>query len=275
MLESLDAMAHAAAEAWVASAASAIRDRGRFVVALSGGSTPRALYQLMATPRYARRIDWSNVHVCFGDERCVPPDDAQSNYRMTRDTLLDHVPIAAAHIHRMRGEDPPLASALAYEAELRSLFASPTSAAPPAKAQPIEAPPTDAPCFDLVLLGLGVDGHTASLFPHGDAVRESSRWVVAEKVSSVAMWRISLTPPLINRSRQVLFLVAGAEKAEAVREVLSGHRDPDQWPAQAIAPRHGRTTWLLDVSARRTPPAVAPPPRPDLPDSPPAAATGE
>src|SRR5580765_3568353 len=148
-------VAHAAADRLVTAASRAIEASGRFTIALSGGSTPRALYTLLASPAYQDRIDWPRVHVAFGDERCVPPDDPASNYRMARQALLDDVPIPPAQVHRLRGEDPPEVAADAYEQELRALFATP------------EGPPRDATGarFDLVLLGMGDNGHTASLFP--------------------------------------------------------------------------------------------------------------
>lgn len=225
------ALAAGAAEAFVTAAAAAVEARGRFVVALSGGSTPKALYALLAEPVRAAQVDWSRVHVLWGDERCVPPDDPASNFHMAREALLDHVAIPAAQIHRMRGEDDPRTAAAAYERELRALF------------------PAGPPKFDLVLLGLGDNGHTASLFPGLGAVRESARWVVAEHVPEVGMWRLTLTPAAINAAAAILFLVAGREKAAMVARVLQGPRDIDARPAQAIAPVEGRLGWLVDASA--------------------------
>ena len=225
------ALAAAAAEAFVTAASVAVEARGRFVVALSGGSTPKALYTLLAEPGRAAQVDWSRVHLVWGDERCVPPDDPASNFRMAREALLDHVPIPAAQIHRMRGEDDPRTAAAAYERELRALF------------------PEMSSRFDLVLLGLGDNGHTASLFPGLSAVHESARWVVAEHVSEVGMWRLTLTPAAINAAAEILFLVAGREKAAMLARVVEGPRDVDVRPAQVVAPTEGRLCWLVDEAA--------------------------
>jgi 6-phosphogluconolactonase len=232
-------VAHAAANRLVTAASRAIEASGRFTIALSGGSTPRALYTLLASPAYQDRIDWPRVHVAFGDERCVPPDDPASNYRMARQALLDDVPIPPAQVHRLRGEDPPEVAADAYEQELRALFATP------------EGPPRDATGarFDLVLLGMGDNGHTASLFPHRPVVREARRWVVADFVAEVSMWRLTLTTIPINAAYEVLFLVAGADKAAMLARVLEGPYDPDALPAQGIVPRGGRLSWIVDVAA--------------------------
>ena len=238
VLPGVDALMEAAAERLVTRAAEAIGASGRFTLALAGGSTPRGLYELLATPRYARRIDWPQVHVFWGDERCVAPDHPDSNYRMAREALLDRVPVLPSNVHRIRGEDPPAAAAAAHEDDLRRVFSTP------------DGPPREAPgtCFDLVLLGMGDNGHTASLFPGLTAVRERKRWVVAEYVSEVSMWRVTLTPPVINAAADVVFLVSGAGKASMLHRVLQGPRQPDTLPAQAIVPRAG-ATWLVDVAA--------------------------
>ena len=229
----------AAAERFVALATQAIGESGRFVVALAGGSTPKRLYELLATPAYATRVNWSLIHVFWGDERAVPPDDPASNHRLAREALLGRVPIPAANIHRVRGEDVPAHAAAEYEQELREMFVAP------------QGPPDTAPgrSFDLVLLGMGSNGHTASLFPGLTAVRETVRWVVAEYVAEVSMWRITLTPPVLNAAAHVVFLVSGAEKAATLRRVLEGPVEPDTLPAQAIAPVDGELTWLVDAAA--------------------------
>lgn len=236
VVASVDALAQCAAELMVVRAADAIRERGRFIVALSGGSTPRSLFQLLASPSFSTRIDWPHVHVCWGDERCVPPEDARSNYRMACEALLDHVPIPDAHVHRMHGEAVPAVAATAYEAELRALFDG-------------HELHDDFPWFDLILLGLGDDGHTASLFPHGRALHELSRWVVADDIEVVSMWRITLTLPLINASRSVLFLVAGADKADVVQQILAIPSHADVSPAARVAPSRGTVQWILDGAA--------------------------
>jgi len=234
-----DALMEAAASEFVAAARAAIGAHGRFVTALSGGSTPRALFELLATERFASSVDWNHVQVCWGDERAVPPDAAASNYRMAREALLDHVPIPAAHIHRIRGEDPPPVAAEAYERTLRTLFAT-----------PVGPPRSDHRArFDLVLLGMGDNGHTASLFPGLHAVREGHRWVVAESVAEVGMWRITLTPVVLNAAAEILFLVAGADKAAMLHRVLDGPVRPDELPAQVVAPHDGGLRWLVDTDA--------------------------
>jgi 6-phosphogluconolactonase len=234
-----DALTTGAAECFVAVAAAAIRATGRFVVALSGGVTPRALYGRLASAVYNSRVNWPNAQVFWGDERCVPADDAASNARMARDTLLDHVPVPADHVHAVRGQVDPAGAAGAYEAELRAAFGTPVGA-------PARAPGAH---FDLVLLGLGEDGHTASLFPGKSAVRETERWVMAEYVEAVSMWRVTLTPVVINAAAEIVFLVSGREKASILHRVLEGPRDPDHLPAQVIAPTAGRLRWLADADA--------------------------
>jgi len=230
-------LARTAAEEFSRRAEDAIHARKRCTVALSGGSTPRRLFALLADGRepFRDRIDWRAVHLFWGDERHVPPDHPESNFRMTRETLLDAVPIPAENIHRIRGEEPDAARAAAlYEDELRAFFSG-------------------SPRFDLVLLGLGPDAHTASLFPGTDAVRERERWVVAPWVEKLAAFRITLTPAVLNRAATVIFLVQGEEKAGALRAVFEGERegerDPDRWPAQVIRPESGEVLWLVDRAA--------------------------
>ena len=237
VVATIDELSHVAAEAIVWRAADAIRERGRFIIALSGGSTPKSLFQLLATPAFASRIDWQQVHVCWGDERCVPPDDARSNYRMACEAMLDHVPIPEPNVHRIRGEDTPVVAAVAYEAELRNLF------------NMSERHDDDFASFDLILLGLGADGHTASLFLHGAALHEQSRWVTAEFSESVSMWRITLTLPLINASRHVLFLVAGADKADVVQQIIATPTHAGLLPAARVAPTRGILHWIIDGAA--------------------------
>ena len=233
------ALMEAGAAAFAAAARAAIAAHGRFVTALSGGSTPRALFELLATERFAASIDWSRIHVCWGDERAVPPDADASNCRMAREALLDHVPIPPSQVHRIRGEEPPMIAAAAYERTLRTLFATPVG--PPR--------PVPGARFDLVLLGMGDNGHTASLFPGLQAVRETERWVVAESIAEVRMWRITLTPVVLNGAAEVLFLVSGGDKASMLHRVLDGPVRPDTYPAQIVAPHHGRLRWLVDADA--------------------------
>ncbi len=212
-----------AADAIAAAAAEAIAERGRFTIALSGGNTPRPVYQRLASAP----LDWSRVHVFFGDERCVSPRDARSNYHMAKLALLDRVPIPPGNVLRMRGEDPPEAAADAYSVELRRELG-------------------DDGRLDLVLLGLGHDGHTASLFPGLAAVTETRRTAMASYVEFVGMWRLSLTPVAINAARRVVFVVTGDDKADILQRVLQGPRQPVVLPAQAIRPTARPAIWLLD-----------------------------
>ena len=213
-----EALAEAAARHVVERAHTAIGERGRFSLALSGGSTPRALHQRLASPPLVDQVDWARVHVFFGDERCVPPDDDRSNFRMADETLLSRVAIPRAHIHRLHGELPPAEAAADYERQLQEFFG------------------TEPPRLDLILLGMGDNGHTASLFPGLAAVRESRRWVVAEYVAEVDMWRLTLTPVVLNLARQDVFLVAGSGKAQMLRRVLEGPYLPDELPRRSSAP---------------------------------------
>ncbi len=225
----LDSLAAAAGELFVELANDAMTERGVFHVALSGGSTPRAIHLWMA--QHAYDLNWSKVQLWFGDERCVPPDHEDSNYKMARDTLLDALDIPPHNIHPMRGEFTPTQAAEVYESDLRGAF------------------PDDLPRFDLVFLGLGEDGHTASLFPHTDALLENERWVVANHVPQLGVWRITLTAPVLNQARVVAFLVTGEKKAEALNTVLNGEYHPDDTPAQMIHPTAGREVWLVDEQA--------------------------
>ena len=210
----------------VAEAAEAIAARGAFSIALSGGNTPKPVYKALAD----KPLDWRRIHIFFGDERCVPPDDDRSNYHMAKAALIDHVAVPPGNIHRMRGEDEPNAAASAYEEEMKSAL------------QPDVR-------FDLVLLGLGDDGHTASLFPGLAAVSETARAALACYVESVGMWRLTLTPPSINGARRVAFLVSGANKANMIQRVLQGPRQPIVLPSQIVRPAEKPALWLIDAPA--------------------------
>ena len=214
----------------IADANEAIASRGRFTIALAGGSTPKATYALLAEQPYRDAVDWTRIHIYFGDERCVPPSDVQSNFRMASDALLDRVPIPRGQIHRMRGEDDPARAASSYADEIRRDLGA-------------------APIFDCVLLGMGPDGHTASLFPGSDPCTETERLARAVYANAFAMWRITLTPTVFNAARHILFAVTGAEKADALRVIRLGHAEPTSYPAAAIAPSDGTLTWLLDRMA--------------------------
>ncbi len=230
------ALADAAAELVVARASEAIARTGRFSLMLSGGTTPRQLYARLASRPSRDRIDWGRVRLFWGDERCVPPADSASNYRMARDTLIDHVPVPAAHVYRIKGEDDPALAAAEYERTLRAALGE------GANRNMISGP-------DLVLLGLGVDGHTASLFPHKAAARETVRWVVAEEVDVAPTWRVTVTPLFLNKAPRVLFLVSGSEKAATLRAVLEGPAALEALPAQRIASRGHSPLWMVDRAA--------------------------
>jgi 6-phosphogluconolactonase len=227
------ALAGEAARAFAALAGAAIARHGRFRVALSGGSTPRALHQQLAE-RYHDSLDWERVEIFWGDERFVPPDDPESSFRMARETLLDHVPVPAAHIfpYPTVGGTPE-AAAQAYAETLKARFGDET------------------PRFDLILLGMGPDAHTASLFPgHPEVVAPSSTLVVAvHNAPKPPPERLTFTLRLLNAAAQVIFLVAGSDKATALREVLRGTSEVARLPAQGVRPTSGTLTWLVDAAA--------------------------
>jgi 6-phosphogluconolactonase len=223
----------AAAEYFVNQADVAITTRRRFSVALSGGSTPKPLYTLLATNDFARRVDWAHVYVFWGDERCVPPDHPDSCYRMAREALLDHVPLPSQNIYRIHGEDEPALAAAEYDQLLRRFFGE-----------------TSGARFDLVWLGMGDDGHTASLFPGTEVLDEHKRWVKENYVEVTKQkWRITLTPPAINAAANIAFLVSGAGKAERLRQVLKGEYQPYVLPSQLVKPADGHLVWLVDSAA--------------------------
>jgi 6-phosphogluconolactonase len=219
-------------------AAQAIAARGRFTLALSGGNTPRPVYARLATMDYRDRIDWSKVQIFFGDERCVPPDDPQSNYLMAQTALFDQVPLPEGNVYRIRGEEAPEQAAFDYAGVLQRTFGGDAAAG---------GPPSEG--FDLILLGMGDNGHTASLFPGLAVVTEPVRWVMAQYVEVAGMWRITMTPVIINAARQVAFIVSGANKAEVLHKVLEGPYQPVVLPSQIIKPTHGELNWLLDAPA--------------------------
>lgn len=227
----LDALSLRAAEAAVRVMNDVVRSTGRCSLVLSGGSTPRTLYGLLAS-RFRDQIPWAHVHVFWEDERYVPADDALSNYRMAREMLLDHVPCPAANVHPMPTNlSAPDAAARDYDATLRRYFAG------------------RPPAFDLVLLGLGPEGHTASLFPGSPALTETTRWVVAVTVSANPPSRLTLTFPILNRAANAHFLVAGANKAQALYDVLTGTADPDTRPAAGVRLVSGTMIWWIDREA--------------------------
>ena len=226
-------VAKRATDRFVEIAEQAIQKDGRFSVALAGGSTPKRIYQLLAAAPYKDRLDWSKVHIFFGDERCVPPDHADSNYRMANEAMISQVPVPPENVHRMVGEGDAAANARLYEDELRSYFGD-----------------EKWPRFDLVMLGMGDDGHTASLFPGTTALKEQSAWVVSNWVEKFNTFRITLTAPAINHAAHVMFIVTGAGKAERLPQVLRGARRPEELPSQLIRPEAGGALeWFTDKAA--------------------------
>ena len=236
-------VAAAAAELFQAAVAAAVAARGVARVAISGGSTPKTMFALLADPAkpFAGSIPWQALHVYWVDERCVGPEDAESNYRMTREALLAKVPLPASQVYRMEGELDPEEAASRYETVLRN-------------SMKLEG--AESPAFDLLLLGMGDDGHTASLFPHTAALEEIVRLVVANHVPQKETWRITLTAPVINQAKQVAFLIEGGAKAKVLAEVLTGPHDPERLPSQLVRPASGQLAFLLDQAAAAGLPAA-------------------
>jgi 6-phosphogluconolactonase len=214
------------------------RAKGRFTVALAGGSTPALLYSLLAKSPSVERVAWNRTHLFFGDERAVPPDSPDSNFRMAQETLLARIPLPAENVHRMPADFPDLdAAACAYEAEIRAVHATAAG---------------EMPAFDLILLGLGGDGHCASLFPGKAALGEAERLVIpAEPGLKPFVPRLTFTFPLINHAKNILFLIAGADKAEAFAQVWEGESNPERYPAQSVQPASGTCFWFVDEAAQR------------------------
>jgi 6-phosphogluconolactonase len=231
-------VAQAAVNFFMESARAAVETKGIFSVALSGGSTPALLYALLAKPPAVSEVPWEQVHIFWGDERAVPPDHSDSNYRAAKESLLDRAPIPESNIHRIHSELDPRLAASHYEDTLRDFFFGEENQLKERKF-----------LFDLVFLGMGGDGHTASLFPRTSALEESDRWVVGNYVEGLGTWRITMTASFINQSQQVVFLVTGSGKKTRLKEVLFGPRDPSTLPAQLINPHSGNLWWLLDESA--------------------------
>jgi len=237
------ALARRAAEQFVAVAEQAAAKRGRARIAISGGSTPKAAFQLLVDPSqpFLKRMPWDKLDLYWVDERTVPPDHAESNYRMTREAMLERVPLKPEQVHRMEGELEPEVAASRYESLLRNTFR-------------LEG--AETPRFDLVQLGMGDDGHTASLFPHTTAINEMGRLVTANQVPQKDTWRITLIWPVINQAASVFFLIGGKNKAELVKEVFTGPRDPERLPSQLIWPSSGILTLILERDAAALLPAT-------------------
>lgn len=235
----VESLAQAAAEEFTAAVAAALQDQERCAVALTGGSTPRVFYRRLAAEPFRDRLPWDRIHFFWGDERHVPPDHADSNFRMAHEAMLAAVPAPPENIHRIPAEDPDAARAASlYEQTLRDFFALREG---------------DFPRFAILLLGLGPDAHIASLFPGNSALRERERLVVAPWAQHLGAFRITLTVPVLNRAARTFFLVSGEGKADAVYAVLKGERDPDRYPGQLIqpgkGPEAGSVLWLLDRAA--------------------------
>ncbi len=226
-----EALANAAATYILELAEAQLEESEGFSIALAGGTTPKRTYELLGDT-LETELDPIDIYVFWSDERCVPPNDPMNNYRMAHTTFLSRVPIPDDQIHPIRCEEEAKEGAAEYEGILRTHFA-----------------PADEPQFDLVLLGLGEDGHTASLFPGSELLEEQERWVAAEFVQSLGGWRVTLTPVAINAAAHVAFIVEGKRKAEAVHRVIVGAEDPASWPAQLVAPEGGQLHWFLDEAA--------------------------
>jgi 6-phosphogluconolactonase len=209
----------------------AIQQNGLCNMALSGGSTPGGVFSLLASSPYRDRVDWCRLHLFWGDERMVPPEHQGSNFRMVQETLLDHIKIPDENVHRIRGEIAPEEAAAEYAELLHTHFKA------------------DLPCFDLILLGLGEDGHTASLFPETDAVEEYEKHAVAVFVPKLSAWRVTLTLPVFNAARKVLFLVSGKSKSEIVQRIMSNKQPDKELPATMVNPQNGEIHWMLDSEA--------------------------
>jgi 6-phosphogluconolactonase len=232
-----------AAQYFAEKSAAAAAAKGSVRVALSGGSTPRVAFGLLSNPAHPWRakMPWDRLDLWWVDERCVPPDNEDSNYRMTREAMLDHVPLNPGQIHRIEGELDPEEAAARYEIAMRNGFALKDA---------------ELPRFDVLALGMGPDGHTASLFPHTAALREVNRLSTANHVETVKdSWRVTLTRPVINNAADVFFLIGGKDKAQILKDVFLGPRDPERLPSQLIAPAGGILTLLLDAGAAALLPA--------------------
>lgn len=227
----VEALSQGAAELFAEKARRAVAERGRCNAVLAGGGTPRFMYELLAQAPYSGTIPWGQIHVYWGDERCVPADDKLSNQLMARQSLLDHVPIPEENIHPIVYENSPSIAADQYEKVLQATFGD------------------QVPQFDIVFLGLGDDGHTASLFPGTEALGIQDSWVSQVYVAKLDSYRVTLTAPILNQATTIVFLVAGSTKAQVIKEVIEGPRDGRRLPAQLIQPVHGELYWLVDQSA--------------------------
>lgn len=229
----LDGLSQAAVDLFIELQKESISDKGRFSVALSGGSTPKPLYEALASPDRQEELEWEKVHIFWGDERCVPPDHPDSNYKMVNESLLKHISIPDQNVHRVPAEMDPRMAAFSYEESLRGFFHGPL------------------PFFDLIFLGMGEDGHTASLFPHSAGLNEEDRWFIANYAPEQETWRLTLTKNAINAAKNIAVLVAGRAKADMLSDVLEGDYQPYAKPIQLIRPVDGRMTWFVDQASAR------------------------
>lgn len=221
----IDTLSHEAAQYVVRIASESIVTHGRFTIALSGGTTPRTLYGLLGSEPYRGQIDWALVHIFWSDERCVPPDSPDSNYHMAHEVLLSQIPIPAQQVHRMPADQPNRnAASQEYSVEMQHTFGT-----------------NSVPSFDLIQLGMGPEGHTASLFPHQASLHEQQHLVIPVSVPKPPPDRLTFTPPVLNAARNVLFLVTGADKADALHAVLEGPYQPDEYPAQIVRPPRAKS----------------------------------
>lgn len=229
-------VAKSAAHLFTEAALNAVGARGLARIAISGGTTPKAMFALLADPTqpFLQQVPWNKLDLYWVDERCVPPTDADSNYRMTNEVMLSKVPLPADHVHRMEGELNPEVAAARYESLIRNTF---------------KLEGAETPTFDLILLGMGDDGHTASLFPHTEALNDLTHIAIANHVPQKDTWRITLTWPVINQGREVAFLIEGTAKAQVLHDVFLGLYQPDTYPSQIIRPASGELTLLLDTAA--------------------------
>jgi 6-phosphogluconolactonase len=229
----IDTLSQEAARYVVRVASESITTHGRFTLVLAGGSTPKKLYGLLASEPYRDQIDWALTEIFWSDERCVPPASEDSNYHLAQEVLLSKVPISVAQIHRMPADaDNRDQASLAYTQEIQRVFGT-----------------NGIPSFDLIQLGMGPEGHTASLFPHQASLHEQTRLIMPVTVPKPPPPRLTFTPPLLNAAMHVLFLVTGQDKADALQAVLEGEYNPDEYPAQIIRPTQGEVAWMLDPAA--------------------------
>ncbi|MDQ3392586.1 MAG: 6-phosphogluconolactonase [Bacteroidota bacterium] len=230
IFDDAESLSQAAATHFIACAKEAVDRSGRFSAVLTGGSSPKRLYELLASDFYQDQVPWKDTHIFFGDERWVLHNDARNNARMAHELLLNHVPIPHNQIVRMSGELAPEVSANQYESILQEFFKG------------------RKPEFDLVLLGMGDDGHTLSLFPGTDVLQEKNKWVSSFFLKEQSMYRITLTLPIVNEAKNILFLVMGSNKAQVLKKVIEAGNNPP-FPAEYIKPNHGKLIWFVDIEA--------------------------